>query len=68
MFGLSPRYAAPEAFARYYMKDPEEQSTEQQKKSDVYSFGVMVWEVLVRKIPWDGMTYVETEIVIFFSN
>jgi len=50
------------------MKDPEEQSTEQQKKSDVYSFGVMVWEVLVRKIPWDGMTYVETEIVIFFSN
>jgi len=34
----------------------EEQSDE---KTDVFSFGVMLWELLTRKIPWEGLTNIQ---------
>jgi serine/threonine-protein kinase CTR1 len=34
----------------------EEQSDE---KTDVFAFGVMLWELLQRKIPWEGLTNIQ---------
>ncbi len=36
----------------------EEQSDE---KTDVFSFGVMLWELMLRKIPWEGLTNIQVE-------
>jgi serine/threonine protein kinase len=32
---------------------------EYSQKSDVFSFGVVVYEIVTRKIPWEGSTPVE---------
>jgi len=51
--GFSPRYAAPEVIANFQIMmstDPEVD-----KKSDVYSYAIIIWELLTRRIPWDGL-------------
>jgi len=51
--GFSPRYAAPEVLASVafnMVTDPEAD-----KKSDVYSFAIILWEMLARATPWEGL-------------
>lgn len=43
-FSGTPAYMAPELF----MKKAYDE------KIDIFSFGTLMWEILVRKIPWDG--------------
>ena len=57
--GYSPRYAAPEVLANTSLMittDPE-----QDKKSDVYSFAIIIWEMITRRTPWEGMQRGEIE-------
>lgn len=44
--GVNPRWLAPEILRG-------ESCT---KASDVFSFGVIMWEILTRRVPWDGET------------
>lgn len=60
--GFSPRYAAPEVLANAHLgasTDPEVD-----KKSDVYSFAIIIWELLTRKVPWNGLKREEIEISV----
>jgi len=52
--GFSPRYAAPEVLENSSLLLPTDPEID--KKSDVYSLGVIIWELLVRDVPWKGLT------------
>jgi len=57
--GFSPRYAAPEVLINFKMNisaDPEVD-----KKSDVYSYSIIIWELLTRRVPWEGFTHDQIE-------
>jgi len=57
--GFSPRYAAPEVLANSALlisSDPEVD-----KKSDVYSYSIIIWELLTRRVPWDGLNREQIE-------
>ena len=58
--GYSPRYAAPEVIARIQVKGTGN-TLEDDQTSDMYSIGVLLWEVLSRRIPWDGYTNEDIE-------
>ena len=51
--GYSPRYAAPEVINRVQIKSAAS-SLEEDQAADMYSVGVVLWEVLARRVPWDG--------------
>ena len=55
--GLSVRYAAPEVFARAYIR-VSSNTIADDKAADVYALGVVFWETTCRRVPWDG---IETE-------
>ena len=57
--GFSPRYAAPEVLASGRLLVANDAETD--KKSDVYSFAIVLWEMLTRQIPWDGLTKEQIE-------
>ena len=57
--GFSPRYAAPEVLAGAALQISSD--SEVDKKSDVYSFAIVLWELLTRRIPWDGMNREQIE-------
>ena len=61
--GFSPRYAAPEVFARVHLRSASN-NLEDDKASDVYSLGVVLWETTARVIPWDGVTNDDIELHI----
>lgn len=44
--GVNPRWLAPEILRGQNCT----------KASDVFSFGVIMWEILTRRVPWDGET------------
>ena len=54
LFGLSPRYASPEALSKFHSKDFVGNLLDYQM-SDAYSFATTVWELLHREVPWDGV-------------
>ena len=60
--GFSPRYAAPEVFAGALLQMSTD--SEVDKKSDVYSFAIVLWEMLTRRIPWDGMSREQIEMSV----
>ena len=62
LFGLSPRYAAPETFARIYMKNAGQTPADAEKLSDIFSYSVILWELLQRKVPWDGLSTNDIEL------
>jgi len=62
LFGLSPRYAAPETFARVYTNNAAPIAADQEKLSDVYSYSVVLWELLTKKVPWEGLSAGEIEL------
>ena len=47
--GYSPRYAAPEVFARVHLRSSSN-TIEDDKSSDVYSLGVVIWETTARQV------------------
>jgi len=55
--GMSPRYTAPEVFAR--MKNDSQPTIEDDFKADAYSFAIIIWELLTRKRPWETCETVE---------
>ena len=57
--GFSPRYAAPEVLAAAALMISGD--SEVDKKSDVYSFAIVLWELLTRRIPWDGLNKEQIE-------
>ena len=61
--GFSPRYAAPEVFARAHVKGSFS-TVEDDKKSDVYAFGVIVWEMYMRQIPWGDISNEDIEMSV----
>jgi len=68
--GFSPRYAAPEIFAKAHAQSGTMNSIQvnTEKAGDVYAFGVIVWEVLIEKIPWEGLTLEEIEMEVRQGN
>jgi len=59
--GYSPRYAAPEVFARIHLRHTSN-TIDDDKMSDVYSLGVVVWETMARQVPWQGITNDDIEV------
>ena len=57
--GFSPRYAAPEVLANAALMISAD--SEVDKKSDVYSFAIILWELLTRRIPWEGLNKEQIE-------
>jgi len=57
--GLSHRYASPEAFRILEERNENENAALDDGVIDVYAFGIICWELLERKIPWEGKTYNE---------
>jgi serine/threonine protein kinase, bacterial len=47
--GVSPRYAAPEVFARVHLRFASN-TVDDDKSSDVYSLGVVLWETMSRLV------------------
>jgi serine/threonine protein kinase len=68
--GFSPRYAAPEIFSKAHAQAAKSNTIQvnTEKAGDVYAFGVIVWEVLVEKIPWEGLTLEEIEMEVRQGN
>jgi len=68
--GFSPRYAAPEVFAKAHAQPGSSFSLQigTEKAGDVYAFGVIIWEVLVEKIPWDGRSLEDIEMEVRQGN
>jgi len=63
--GISPRYAAPEVFARMHLRNVHANSSiDDDKRSDVYSLGVTFWEVLSRKVPWSDVSHEQVEMTV----
>ena len=60
--GFSPRYAAPEVLAAAALMISGD--SEVDKKSDVYSFAIVLWELLTRRIPWDGLNKEQIEMCV----
>lgn len=61
--GFSPRYAAPEVFARAHMRRGQS-TADDDKRADVYSLGVTLWEIFARRIPWDGLSNDKIELKV----
>jgi len=57
--GLSPRYASPEAFKMMEERDQNQAATLEDTVIDIYAFGIILWELIERKIPWEGKSYSE---------
>lgn len=60
--GFSPRYAAPEVLANSVVQNASDPEID--KKSDVYSFAIIIWELLTRRIPWNGLKREEIEMSV----
>ena len=60
--GFSPRYAAPEVLANAALMISAD--SEVDKKSDVYSFAIILWELLTRRIPWEGLNKEQIEVCV----
>ena len=60
--GFSPRYAAPEVLAAAALMISGD--SEVDKKSDVYSFAIILWELLTRRIPWEGLNKEQIEVCV----
>ena len=61
--GLSPKYAAPEIFADCRLPQPS-LSVEDYKKADIFAYGVILWELITRKVPWQGVSHDDIELNI----
>ena len=61
--GMSPRYAAPEVFARMHLRFVSN-TVEDDKMSDMYALGVCLWEATCRLVPWDGVPTDDIELHI----
>ena len=59
--GISPRYAAPEVFARVHLRTASN-TVDDDKQSDMYALGVVMWETMTRHIPWDGVSNEDIEV------
>jgi len=57
--GFSPRYAAPEVLANSALQMSSDPETD--KKSDVYSYAIIIWELLTRRVPWEGLNREQIE-------
>ena len=63
--GFSPRYTAPEVFARYHVADSNTLiDVASEKMADVYSYGVIIWETLTESIPWETNNVAEIEVQV----
>eukprot|EP00732_Lithocolla_globosa_P006972 Lithocolla_globosa_v1_NODE_8480_length_815_cov_5.605263.p1 type:complete len:177 gc:universal NODE_8480_length_815_cov_5.605263:647-117(-) len=60
--GLSPRYTAPEVWVSWRAQRINDIPTAM--KSDVYSFGMVIWEMLARKLPFEGTSLEEMEVIV----
>ena len=61
--GMSPRYAAPEVFARMHLRFVSN-TVEDDKMADMYALGVCLWETTCRLVPWDGVPTDDIELHI----
>jgi len=57
--GLSIRYASPEAFQMLEERNGNASATLDDTVIDVYAYGIILWELIERKIPWEGKNYGE---------
>jgi serine/threonine protein kinase len=56
--GGTPEWTAPEVL----------RSEQHNEKADVYSFGVIMWEMITRKIPFEGMTSMQIIAAVGFKK
>jgi len=61
--GLSPRYAAPEIFARSRLKEIS-LDLKSEQKADIYSVAIVFWEITMQRVPWSDLTAEEIEVEV----
>jgi len=64
--GFSPRFTAPEVFARSHLSNQTQVSidVDLEKMADVYAFGVIVYQAVSGKTPWEGLKVEEIELKV----
>ena len=66
--GLTPRYSSPELFNMLKSMDTEQPANHGMKKMDIYSFAITIYEIIERRVSWEGMSFEDIQSQVIAGN